>query len=353
MALNPQFNSRLKSEAWQKAFRITDETCRQWDQSAGDKCSTLLWALKNHKIDSKKYMAWALDHYQIPVLSNSFFQNIQITHSLLKKSACKNIKSEEGVPFYEWDDVIFMACAAPPPTPPPGVVPVLASYEQLEWCRQKINKLSQDSGLKPVKAPSPKASEANLKVKEPAEGAGGHSHHLESQAAPEAKPTIITKLTRLFSKTSPSIHKEVEIDSVCASVIQNTKDLYSSAIVFLYKDLQFVPIEWSSSLESSAEPVDTRQSSIFKIVRRSLKPYHGFVVENKIHRDFFTHWGFKDIPQHITLLPVFAPYSNKQLIGAFMGMAEASIHPAKITQALAWCKPLSKALQTAVKSKAG
>ena len=71
----------------------------------------------------------------------------------------------------------------------------------------------------------------------------------------------------------------------------------------------------------------------------------GFVVENKQHNQFFTQWGFKELPPHVTLVPVFKSHTagEKKMIGAFMGIAKASISPEALTQITAWCTPLEKA----------
>ena len=102
-------------------------------------------------------------------------------------------------------------------------------------------------------------------------------------------------------------------------------------------------MEWSKSIDGPATPVKIDTPSIFSIIVKSSSPYHGYIVKNEQHTNFFKPWGFKTLPKHITMIPVFD--SSKNIIGAYMGIADKTIQEKHLYEVQKWTKPLVKILQ--------
>lgn len=62
--------------------------------------------------------------------------------------------------------------------------------------------------------------------------------------------------------------------------------------------------------------IDLTFPSIFRIVKETKLPYHGYVVGNQINDAFFTTWTKGTVPEHLTIVPVLY---EKNLIGMLLG----------------------------------
>lgn len=69
--------------------------------------------------------------------------------------------------------------------------------------------------------------------------------------------------------------------------------------------------------------IDLTTPSLFRIVTKTLKPYHGYVVVNDINEKFFEEFFYGQIPDNVTLTPVV---SENHLIGILMGCGEKSTY---------------------------
>ncbi|MGZ3748956.1 MAG: hypothetical protein ACXWRE_15840, partial [Pseudobdellovibrionaceae bacterium] len=61
--------------------------------------------------------------------------------------------------------------------------------------------------------------------------------------------------------------------------------------------------------------------SIFRIVSSTQKPYHGFVILNDLNESFFESWNHGQIPDHVTIVPLF---EGELVVGMLMGFGEKS-----------------------------
>ncbi len=338
---------------WLKAFNISLAHFQEWEKQTPKEESTTMWALKNKKIDTQEYLKWASNHYGIPILDPAFIHNISISFEFWNEVKDKATWNEAFLPVFKWEESIFSACIEKSSHHNTAIQPLLLAPDALKTCWQKIQSFNTK-----ITSPSLIASDSDStsdSISASVSDLTRDSHQkpaqdLENESGDKdttTQVTLLTKIKNIFHKTN--LYKENDTrnksSDLYLEVIEKSTPLYTSAIIFSYQNKQFTPIKWSSHFTNKkSEKIDTHQPSIFRIVRKSLRPYHGFVVPNTIHRDFFSHWGFSNMPAHVTLLPIFSSYSNKKLIGAFMGIADVSIHPAKLTRAMTWCKPLSKPL---------
>jgi hypothetical protein len=97
-----------------------------------------------------------------------------------------------------------------------------------------------------------------------------------------------------------------DIDSTVAWAFRELKMHFSSCLLFGYNSNGLVAWKWEPSLRPTARAgaISFDSPSLFRVVARTLRPYHGFVVDNPIHKKFFESWGMKTYPPHVTAVPV-------------------------------------------------
>jgi len=72
-----------------------------------------------------------------------------------------------------------------------------------------------------------------------------------------------------------------------------------------------------------------KEPSIFSIVNRTLKPYHGYIVVNTINENFFDEILDGNLPEHVTMYPLIL---EDQLVGMLFGAGEKSCYNRNILQ---------------------
>ena len=317
---------------WQEALHISELEYQQWQKQAGSDTSVISWAFENNKIHTEQYFTWAMSYYNIPFLKETFFHHISINSDLWNRTKKQAKWNKHFLPIYQWQGLTFAACLEPPEEKDKTIVPILATTEKLQFCWQKIQSFTRSYT---THTPTTQASSDTANSLS--------THQIEEIESQTISKVIATKIHR-FLKTNIFKKPIIQNSPIFSQVIEQAKEMFPQSIIFTYKKGQFSPIKWSKSLKGFPVPISIEQASIFKIVRKSKQPYHGFVVENRQHNQFFTQWGFKTLPPHVTLVPIFMPHPNEnKLIGAFMGIAKESIPPESLIQIINWCKPLDKA----------
>ena len=133
---------------------------------------------------------------------------------------------------------------------------------------------------------------------------------------------------------------------VYKGVFKLSEQFFKGVIIFSFHDNEFTPVEWSDSMSGPATPIKIEKPSIFKMIVKSRSSYHGFIVNNEQHSQFFTPWGFDTLPKHITLIPVFN--SSKNIIGAYMGISDQVIDKKHLHKITKWGNMLAKTLQESI-----
>ena len=321
----------MKKE-WQTNFNLSEKDYTEWKNS-DQQDSLAVWAIKDNKINLDQYMDWATQHYQIPFLTDSFFHNITINLQFWNRIKDREEWNNTFLPLYEWQDILFAGCIKPvEKTLDKNIVSILVSPKNLNMFWKKITELSQPA-VSPVQQKST--------INNPKTPAG------QTKAGFFSKPaslfnTIINKtiLTQIISVTTNEIFNQV---------FKLSEKYFTGVLIFSFHNNHFKPMEWSDSMSGSAIPIEIDQPSIFKMIVNSRSPYHGFIVDNEVHNEFFTRWGFSKLPKHITLIPLLN--NSNDIIGAFMGIADEIVHQKHLYEITKWTKPLPTALQKAEKEK--
>ena len=141
---------------------------------------------------------------------------------------------------------------------------------------------------------------------------------VEAQAE-EPTPTRVTTVTSI---TSTNASPEQVFQSVFTEMGRNFK----KTMILVKQGEQIVPWKWDESFEkSNPEHKKTAMSlavpSPFRIVYRSQKSYHGYLVPNDLNDKFFAEWNESVNPDHLTLAPVLV---DDVVVGMILGIGGKS-----------------------------
>ncbi len=92
---------------------------------------------------------------------------------------------------------------------------------------------------------------------------------------------------------------------------------YTTGVMLLQNGGALSVWKWESRLKVTGNlPMITFEApSLFRVVARTLRPYHGFPVENPIHKEFFRAFGYGKMPAHVTAVPILV---NSVFKGVFL-----------------------------------
>lgn len=318
---------------WQKKFNLSTEDYNKWENSSQTD-NFAVWALKNNKLHPDQYMDWATQHYQMPFLTNSFFHNITINQEFWNRTQDRENWDETFLPLYEWDKVLFAGCIKPPEKKlDTDIVLILALPKNLNIFWEKIKKFSEaksNTGMT--------KNTVNTTIPE---------NNNQKTSGFFLKPTAI--LNTIINNTLISQLKTMSGNKIYEQIFSISEKYFTGVTIFSFKNNEFKPVEWTDSMAGPAKPIKIKEPSIFKMIVNSRSSYHGFIVKNKHHDQFFTPRGFSILPKHVTLVPVFN--NTKNIIGAFMGVSDKIIHQKHLYEIKEWTKPLEKPLLLQGKEK--
>ena len=315
----------MEKKEWEK-FKLSESDHAEWQASSAEQ-SFALWAFTKNKISSEQYREWAVQNYKVPFVKDSFFYSISINQEFWNRVKEREQWSETFLPLYEWESLVFAGCVAPPKNiRDKNTVPLLVEPKNLSSFWNKIQQLSQ--------AREESEPEEQTKTR----------NTLSEQ---ENKSGFFSKLNLLntgVNKTALTQLKASDSSTLYEQVFKLSEKYFTGVIIFSFQKNEFKPHKWSDSLPALEAPANTDKPSMFKMIITSRSPYHGFVVNNETHRDFFKLWGFETLPKHITLVPIFN--DSKMIVGAYMGIAEQTVHQKSLYEITKWVKPFAKILQS-------
>ncbi|RME17345.1 MAG: hypothetical protein D6797_02715, partial [Bdellovibrio sp.] len=100
---------------WAQYFKIKENEIQEWTQNLPEGKSLLSWCLENQKFSEEAYLKWAQNHYGLPVLKETFLTDFPPPLEVWNSEAVKTTNSwtEDGLPIWQWDGVIYIACLEP------------------------------------------------------------------------------------------------------------------------------------------------------------------------------------------------------------------------------------------------
>jgi hypothetical protein len=382
---------------WAEALSIPAKNFDEWRAIAPDAESFTYWAMQTGRLSANDYLNWAKDHYELPVLSGTYFDLAPNTHLWQQIQTVANW-SPWMLPLEEWDGVLFIACVEPIADAKWSfpVRYVLADAESLAKRWRDLHEIKEaptKSLIRPEKTTvvenilnfeSPKEETEPKETAEPADAPAGFTLNvspskprsapsgfdafadlsanvdndkldisvvletkvamstiLETQVAttlrapagdeipPQAPGTVTRALT---IEPPPPVHLDSggieagqgperiddanDVNHALAWCFRQLKTRFSCSLVLVHSTKGLQAWKWDASITPHSEwakEISFEGPSLFRVAARTMRPYHGFVVENTIQKNFFKGWGFTDLPKHVTAIPI----SNN---GVFKGL---------------------------------
>ena len=329
----------MKTEKeWKKALNVTDEEYSKWESNCQDQSLTL-WALKQKKIHLNEYMDWAVTHYSIPYLKDSFLYTNPMNTNLWNDIKDSMEWSETLVPLYSWENKIFVGCVEPQEINNSACVPLLTSPKILGFCWKKIQNFSSQEKVENTEKIE---NTVNYTMKD-VENVESIENLAEDELLKDSSDnsTILENITSIFSKKNSTKDSE----KIYNHVFSKTKKYFSSAVVLSFKNQKFTSLRWTKSIKETTKPIYVKEPSLFRMLVLSNTPHHGPIVSNNQHEECFREWGYSKLPKHVSLISIHN--KSDQLCGAFLGVLRASfVHRKYLNKIIQTIKPLKEVMST-------
>lgn len=100
---------------------------------------------------------------------------------------------------------------------------------------------------------------------------------------------------------------------------------YRNLMVLKIEGDKLTPFRWDPSYKNyhPIKEISLNEPSIFRIVVRTQKPFHGSVSPNAINNQFLQNWFIDHQPKYLTLVPLFF---EKNCIGVLLGASDEPLH---------------------------
>ena len=268
---------------WQKAFHFSQEQLRQFEQQKPPDVTTLMWLLEMGKIKEQEYLAWAKKEYNLPVLKDDYFQKSKVNFNWLQKHYHFFKSAEAMAPLTQLKGKTYVACLEPLENPPWDFETqwVLCSYSSL-----KTYMLFLKKSLKPKDGPK--------------------------KECPEMEPYILSDEKKKLSKS----------EILMRDVFKSLHEKFAQVLFLDFnknKMLRCLRCDDNWSVENFSEamkPINLKAPSIFQILNKTSRPFHGPVSPSEENHRFFKAWGYDgELPEHVTAVPVFSDVHMEKVLG--------------------------------------
>lgn len=139
-------------------------------------------------------------------------------------------------------------------------------------------------------------------------GANERGVHQERPEPPGGNPTYLNKSIAIGKLDPIHLDQCRSIDEAGAQAILQACNIYECAMILLFRGGDLVPWKWNDLFLSvrgdKPEPIDLVEPSIFKVVFRTAKPYHGYLVTSEVNQKFFNEFYRGMLPKHATITPL-------------------------------------------------
>lgn len=148
-----------------------------------------------------------------------------------------------------------------------------------------------------------------MNVINPASGAmGGAAARLPNMKPGRNPDNYLTRIITVNKIEPLHLDECVTIDEAGAQAILQACNIFETSMILLFKDGLLQPWKWNDLFLSvngeKPESIDLTNPSLFKIVFRTAKPYHGYVVTNPVNQKFFNEFNRGMLPKHATIIPI-------------------------------------------------
>lgn len=116
------------------------------------------------------------------------------------------------------------------------------------------------------------------------------------------------------------------VDEAGAQALLQVCNNYETAMILLFKDGTLQPWKWNDLFLSvkgdKPDNIDLKDPSIFKVVFRTAKPYHGYVVTSPVNQKFFNEFYRGMLPKHASVIPIMI---DGRMGGMLLGFTNSKI----------------------------
>lgn len=116
------------------------------------------------------------------------------------------------------------------------------------------------------------------------------------------------------------------IDEAGMQALLQASNTYETSMVLLFKDGELLPWKWSDLFLSvkgeKPDSIDLKGPSLFKVVFRTAKPYHGYVVTSPVNQKFFNEFYRGMLPKHATVVPIMI---DNRMAGMLLGFTSLKV----------------------------
>ncbi len=112
-------------------------------------------------------------------------------------------------------------------------------------------------------------------------------------------------------------------------------------------ETQLTVFAWDENfrgMKDTSMRISLDSPSIFSIVAKTQKPFHGYISLNEINEKFFEDWNQGQIPDHVTITPLIL---NDHMVGMILGIAEKAAYN---KASLSFAEKLSEELVSTLKA---
>lgn len=112
-----------------------------------------------------------------------------------------------------------------------------------------------------------------------------------------------------------------------AQAFEQMKTHYLKSMLLRKEGNAFVPWKWDQQFlpsQTNISPITLGVPSPFRIVSRTQRPYHGYVVSGEVQERFFDEWNQSQIPDHVTICPIL---ENNEICGVLLAVATQGVNP--------------------------
>lgn len=321
-------------QSWVEALNISPEMLVEWSSQAPAAKPLLVHCLEEGHISVPDYMAWACDHYGMAVLSARYFQEALDTDSLASHRSTGQWQPW-CYPVEQWDGITFVACVEPPqehadphvrfvladpramreawgdpitsvsafvPAAPPTESIDIPDGMKLNSTKPFVLNLDESQLLFSDNPPSP----PNLLFSENSEVSHVPIHAMTPTEASSPAPLKAPSRSKAGA-TGGKQSLPVDEDAACAAVFKSLKVKYSNAFIMKCSATEARLYKWDANLTPSEEalsPISLSLPTFFRIVAKTLLPYHGYLIESPAHGELFAALGIQKIPACVTAVPL-------------------------------------------------
>lgn len=324
-------------------FNLDPISLDKWYQNQIPGRSLLFWCLKKEKINCDQYLNWAQNYYKLPIINSSFFQK-KPDLNMWKELHLFSFWSPEIIPIAKWNNITYIACLEPPEnlTLNTSIQFVLTSINNLEIWWNKLKSIDFKNSIK-------EESKANIlenKQKNKNEADEDNNTYINEENTQNVQ--FNDNISYMHTVKIDNIEKFNDPKQIAYDKFNIMKKYYNKSMILKIVDSNtLIPWiwdkNWGDKKNNQNMNYPLNHPSIFKIVQKTKKPYHGYIVANEINNTFFNDWNNSQIPEHITICPLI---EKEQIIGMILGIGDDKI---KYNESLNFMEQISKEISPDIK----